>query len=160
MEETITDLTPDQLGWVSQTLKNIDEDIKPRMLHGIYYYPAQYKETVETLVHNIKNGVYTGVSIDAVRQEASRRMRLLLGARDEKHLGRLISNGSRRAIELQSIRLGVNEEAREWTSQEKAEAEYLSNLSKQIDSIREFSNTLEDMYPGIPANFEHDDHWK
>lgn len=95
---------------------------------------------------------------DDVRAECRRRMRELVGARDDGHLEQIIANGSREAIRLQSIRLGIPgaTPAREWTDAEAARAGALTAVDAAIDALRARSNAME---PAPPADYTDDARW-
>lgn len=91
-----------------------------------------------------------GPSADDVRAEASRRMQLIVGARDAAHLEIVIANASREAIRL--LRIG----AANWTEAQAARAGQLETVDAMIEHIRARSNALE---PAPPADYADDRHW-
>lgn len=91
---------------------------------------------------------------DDVRAEAARRMRLLVGARDDRHLDIIISNGLREAARL----LRKEVEGAELTEEERARKRQLEEVDAAIEAIRAASNRLEMMAP-IPADYANDRHW-
>ena len=93
------------------------------------------------------------VTADDVREEASRRMRVLLGARDKEHLSILVSNGQRESVRLLNKRLILGQA---WTPDEAARAAYLSAVDERIELIRAHSNVLE---TDPPADYTADKHW-
>lgn len=92
------------------------------------------------------------VTVADVRKEASRRMQQLVGARDENHLGIIISNSSREAIRL--LRKG----AENWTTDEAVRAAQLEGADAAIEAIRAFSNVLEGREQ-IPLDYRDDKYW-
>jgi hypothetical protein len=86
-----------------------------------------------------------------VRAEAARRMQLLVGARDARHLDVIVSNGTREAIRLLRLRA-----EREWTAEEGTRAAQLQQLDTAIDAIRAASNAME---AEPPADFASDARW-
>jgi len=86
----------------------------------------------------------------AVRAEASRRMQLLLGARDAVHLDMLITNGTREAVRL--LRKG----SANWTPDEAARAAQLEQVDIAIEAIRAASNGME---AAPPDDFMADVRW-
>ncbi|MBU2583146.1 MAG: hypothetical protein KJ622_15665 [Alphaproteobacteria bacterium] len=89
-------------------------------------------------------------SADDVRAEASRRMQVLVGARDADHLEIIIANASREAIRL--LRIG---EAN-WTPEEAARAAALEQVDAMLEAIRAASNAME---ADPPADYTDDRHW-
>ncbi len=89
---------------------------------------------------------------DDVRIECSRRMQLLVGARDAAHLSIIISNGSREAIRLLRIRT-----ERTWTREEAERAATLEAVEAEIERLRAVSNRLE---PSPPVDYLDDMHWR
>lgn len=89
-------------------------------------------------------------SVDQVRAEASRRMQVLVGARDAEHLSVILSNGSREAIRL--IRKGADA----WTETEVVRAAQLESVDAAIEQIRASSNLIEE---NPPTDFKQDKHW-
>lgn len=92
------------------------------------------------------------VRVQAVRDEAQRRIMLLLGARNIEHMNILISNGSREAIRL--LRKGSDN----WTSEETVRAAELDKLDAAIEIIRTASNALGAMEP-VPESYVDDKWW-
>lgn len=90
-------------------------------------------------------------SADDVRAEASRRMRLMLGARDDEHKSRIIVNGTREATRLLRVRLD-----RVWTTEEAARAADLEAMDQAIEAIRAASNVME---AAPPADYASDERW-
>lgn len=80
----------------------------------------------------------------------------LVGARDEAHLAIIISNAQREAIRLNTVKIGADKPAREWTSGEKARAAQLLAIDQKIEDIREASNFME---PDPPVDFADDSNW-
>ncbi len=89
--------------------------------------------------------------VKAVRAEAARRMMVLVGARDERHLDIIITNGAREAIRL--LRKGQAN----WTPEEAQRAAALERMDRAIDAIRAASNRLEAMNP-VPEDYA-DERW-
>lgn len=96
-----------------------------------------------------------------VREEASRRMQAMFGARNAEHLSILISNAQRDSARLYSIRLGIPGvvQPRNWTDDEVTHAARLHAGDAAIERIRAASNLLEVLDP-IPADFTDDKYWK
>lgn len=94
---------------------------------------------------------YVPPSADDVRAEASRRMQVLVGARDAAHLEIIIANGTREAV-----RLLRTQAERAWTPEEAARAATLEQLDAAIEAIRAASNALE---PVPPADYADNKHW-
>ncbi len=90
---------------------------------------------------------------DDVRAEAARRMRVLMGARDDRHLAVLISNNTREATRLLQKEISDGALAPE----EQARKRQLRQIDDAIEAIRAASNRLEAMEP-IPDDFA-DDRW-
>jgi len=88
-----------------------------------------------------------------VRAEAARRMRALAGARDDRHLDIIISNGLREAARLLQKEVAGQALAPE----EQARKQQLQQIDAAIEAIRAASNRLEAMNP-IPDDFG-DDRW-
>lgn len=86
-------------------------------------------------------------TVAEVRAEASRRMQLLVGARNADHLQIVIANASREAIRLLRIKT-----ARPWTDDEAARAAALEAADAAIEAIRAASNTIEAM-DQVPVDF-------
>lgn len=86
-----------------------------------------------------------------VRAEASRRMQLLVGARDARHLEIIIANGTREAVRLLRLK-----DERPWTESEAARAAGLAAVDQAIEAIRAASNLLE---PAPPVDYRDDGHW-
>ena len=89
---------------------------------------------------------------DDLRAEASRRMRALVGARDDRHLDIIISNNLREAVRLQEKRLGGDT----LTATEVARVGQLQQLDRIIEEIRAHSEALE-LAP--PTDWSDDKHW-
>jgi hypothetical protein len=87
-----------------------------------------------------------------VRAEASRRIQVLVGARDADHLAIKISNAARAGVRLLSIG-----EAN-WDAAQKAESDYLKQADAAIELIRARSNDLEAMDP-IPDDYKDNKYW-
>lgn len=85
-----------------------------------------------------------------VRSEASRRMQVLVGARDIAHLEIIIANGTREAVRL--LRKG----AAAWTPEEAGRAAELEALDAAIEAIRAASNAME---KDPPVDYADDAHW-
>ncbi len=94
------------------------------------------------------------ISPDLVRAEAARRMRELLGARDEKHLDIIITNGLREAARL----LQKEVAGERLTEEERARQKQLKQIDAAIEAIRAASNRLEAMEP-IPDDYADDKYW-
>ncbi len=92
------------------------------------------------------------VSVEGVRSECKRRMRQLLGARDNGHLDILISNGTRDAVRL--LRKGEGN----WTSEDTLRAATLAAADDAVEAIRDASNVLETV-DTIPDDYADDKHW-
>ncbi|MBU2531536.1 MAG: hypothetical protein KKB37_02255 [Alphaproteobacteria bacterium] len=90
------------------------------------------------------------LTADDVRAEAARRMMMLVGARDERHLEMTIANGNREAIRL--LRVGADN----WTPEQAARAAQLEQVDVMIEAIRAASNVLE---PVPPADYADDRYW-
>ncbi len=88
---------------------------------------------------------------DDVRAEASRRMQVLLGARDAAHLDQLIANGSREALRLLHVRV-----ERAWTEAEAARVGQLATLDAALEAIRAASNAME---AAPPSDYTSDARW-
>ena len=91
---------------------------------------------------------------DDVRAEAARRMSLLVGARDDRHLDIIISNGLREAARL--LRKEVEDEG--LTAVEQARKRQLQQIDVMLEAIRAASNRLEVMEP-VPVDYADDRHW-
>lgn len=92
-----------------------------------------------------------------VRLEASRRMQLLVNARDAAHLEQIIANGNREAIRLQNIRLEfLAGDGPDWTAEQTARAAQLKQFDIAIEAIRAASNVME---PDPPADYADNSHW-
>lgn len=91
-------------------------------------------------------------SVDDVRAEASRRMQMLVGAREDADLEIKIANASREAIRL--LRKG----SENWTAEEATRAAQLEAIDGMIEEIRAASNVLEAMDP-VPDDFAADSRW-
>ena len=91
------------------------------------------------------------IGADDVRAEASRRMQMLVGARDAAHLEIVIANGTREAVRL--LRLKGE---RDWTADEAMRAALLEQLDAAIEAIRAASNAMEE---SPPADYAADAHW-
>lgn len=102
----------------------------------------------EPLVPTVRK---TGLVADHVRHEASRRMQVLVGARDAHHLDIIIANATREAIRL--LRKGTEN----WSDAERVRAGELEAIDDAIEAIRAASNLLESTSP-IPADYR-DDYW-
>lgn len=89
---------------------------------------------------------------DDVRAECRRRMRVLLGARDDADLDVKISNGVREAVRLQNIRVLGGE----WTQAEAARAATLAVIEAAIEQLRARSNAME---TSPPADFADNSKW-
>lgn len=87
-----------------------------------------------------------------VRTEAARRLGLIFSARDRNHLERLISDATREAVRL--LRKG---EAN-WTAEEVARADYLTQSEAMVDAHDESSKSLRAMTP-IPVDYTSDKYW-
>ena len=100
------------------------------------------------------------LTVDDVRAECSRRMQVLVGARDAGHLAMIIQNANREATRLQAIRIGVPGvvTGRDWTEQEAQRAAALYLADAAIEALRAASNVLEAMDP-IPADYASDSRW-
>ena len=85
-----------------------------------------------------------------VRREASRRMQVLLDARDAAHLDILIYNGTREAVRL------LNAGEQNWTAAEATRAVELQQADADIEAIRAASNSME---TDPPADYLDDSHW-
>lgn len=90
---------------------------------------------------------------DDVRAEAARRMRVLVGARDDRHLNIIISNGQREAARL----LRKQVAGQTLTPEEEVRARELEQVDAALEAIRAASNALEAMR-SIPEDFA-DDRW-
>lgn len=86
-----------------------------------------------------------------VRAEASRRMQVLVGARDADHLAIMISNGVREAVRLLNVK-----QTRAWTQDESARAAQLAAAEAAIDAIRTASNAME---ADPPADYRAANRW-
>lgn len=124
---------------------------------------AIYKDGVLVQVSDIPAPAPTS---DDVRAEASRRMQLMVGARDAHHLDIIISNGQREVARLNQARIGVPAadlgtwlvEPREWTEAERVRLGVLHAFDAAFEAIRAASNMLEGM-PIVPADYADDRHW-
>jgi hypothetical protein len=85
-----------------------------------------------------------------VRAEASRRMQVLVGARDAAHLEIIIANATREAVRL--LRKGPAN----WTPAETERGAELEAVDQAIDAIRAASNLIEG---DPPADYADDSHW-
>ena len=93
-------------------------------------------------------------TVDDVRVEAARRMRELVGARDDRHLDIIITNGLREAARL----LRKEVEGEELTPEEQERKQRLQDIDSMLEAIRAASNALEAMEP-IPADYTDDKYW-
>jgi hypothetical protein len=90
------------------------------------------------------------LTADDVRAECARRMRLLVGARNDAHLDIIISNGNREAIRL--LRIG----AANWTTEQATRAAQLEAADAEIERLRACSNAME---PDPPSDYTDNAHW-
>lgn len=117
--------------------------------HDIYERQVIDGEIVNVLVSSTPIAV--APSAADVREEAQRRMMLLVGARDADHLDVLVSNGTREAVRLLRLK-----SSRVWTSEEAQRAALLEATDAAIEAIRAASNALE---PNPPADYAADARW-
>lgn len=94
--------------------------------------------------------IKTSATADDIRMEARRRIMILLGARDPKHLDILISNGAREAIRL------LRKPEANWTLEETASARKLEQIDTAIQAISTASNVLE---AAPQEDYADDRHW-
>jgi hypothetical protein len=87
---------------------------------------------------------------DDIRAEASRRMQVLVGARDAAHLEIIIANATREAVRL--LRKGQAN----WTPAETVRAAELEAVDQAIEAIRAASNLIEG---DPPDDLTNDRHW-
>lgn len=85
-----------------------------------------------------------------VRSEASRRMQVLVGARDAKHLDIIISNATREAVRL------LHKGSENWTPADTARTAELESMDQAIEAIRNAANAME-FNP--PDEFRDDSRW-
>lgn len=90
------------------------------------------------------------VTADDVRAEASRRMQVLVGARDQNHLDIIISNATREAVRL--LRKGPDN----WSPSEIARVKELEAADAEIEAIRDASNAMES---APPKSYRDDARW-
>ena len=110
-------------------------------------------ENGHTLLNVQAPALTHSASVQAVRTEAARRMRALVGARDDRHLDIIITNNLREMTRLLQKQV-VGETL---TPEEEARKQKLRRLDAAIEAIRAASNRLEAMEP-IPDDFG-DDRW-
>lgn len=91
-------------------------------------------------------------SSEDIKEEANRRMRVLLGARDRLHLAEVIQRGNREAIAL------LKKGADNWTAQEQARATELENLDLMLNAIAQASNSLEAL-ANRPTDYTNNTYW-
>lgn len=105
----------------------------------------------------VRDGITVEHVLEAsdVRAEASRRMMLMVGARDTDHLDDILSNGAREAIRLIKGRL-LTTGIEKWSDEDEARAAELVNFDLMIDAIRAASNAIED---DPPIDYADDKHW-
>lgn len=92
------------------------------------------------------------IPADAVRAEASRRLQIMFGARNDAHLNMIISNATREAVRLQNIKLA----GQEWTTEQATRAAQLVAADAAVEAVRAASNAME---PNPPADYADDRHW-
>ncbi|MEM7302518.1 MAG: hypothetical protein AAF468_15675 [Pseudomonadota bacterium] len=95
--------------------------------------------------------------IEAIREEASRRMRHFLQARDKEHLSQIIINGHREATRLQEIKiehLADPTNRPELTQSEHQRVEQLKSVDRMLEAIRSASNNIPD-----DVDFADDQYW-
>lgn len=109
----------------------------------------EQKALVQTVIDAFNPDAPTA---DDVRNEASRRMQVICGARNKDHLDILISNAVREAVRLQNIRVS----GQEWTIEQANRAAQLISLDVKIEAIRGASNAME-LNP--PFDYKDDAHW-
>ncbi len=112
-----------------------------------------YRQLMEEGVQ-IMPYVTPGPTAADVRAEAARRMRALVGARDDRHLDIIITNGLREAARL--LQKEVSGQA--LTPEEQARKQQLQQIDAAIEAIRAASNRLEAMTP-IPDDYQADKYW-
>lgn len=92
------------------------------------------------------------VSADHVRKEASRRMQMLVAARDEEHLMIIQLKAHEEAVALLDALVG----GAKWTSAQASRATELREIRRVFQEIRDASNVLED---NPPLDYRDDKHW-
>lgn len=89
-------------------------------------------------------------SANHVREESSRRMQAMFGARDAAHLEIIIANSTREAVRL--LRKGDEN----WTPDEAARATQLEQADMMVEAIRAASNAMES---NPPDDYTDDKYW-
>lgn len=155
-------------GLVAQVWRGQRKEWAPDIVEGVIVAVSSDLNIAPGMSYDAEGDVFSapdglGVDVEDVRNEASRRMQVLVGARDEEHLAIKISNASRKGIELQNIRLGgalgldgQPVAGRDWNTEEAALAAYLISSNAALDLIREKSNDIEKMSP-IPDDYATND---
>ena len=93
-----------------------------------------------------------------VRAEAARRMQVLVGARDNRRLDIIISNGLREAARLLQKEIYYQSFGQSLPPEDLRRKEELKQIDDKIEAIRAASNNLEVMDP-IPIDYKDDKYW-
>ena len=94
------------------------------------------------------------ITLDDVREEAARRMMLVLGARDPAHMDIVLSNGLRETARYQQILI----DGGTLDGDQATRKAMLEGADAAIEIIRAKSNSLEAMDP-VPADYADDGRW-